>query len=112
MSNRDEKLASLITARAADFFNRQSDRTSMITVIRTELRNKGRTAVIFITVWPVESELAALSFAKRKRAGLKEFIGQTIKLKTTPHLDVELDAGEKNRETIERILRQDKNQSE
>ncbi len=103
--NRDEKLKDLIKKVAADFMQRQSNYTSLITITDVSLSDRGRMAKIFFTVLPVEKEKGALDFAKRKRAEFREFFSENARMRALPYFDFEIDGGEKNRQHIDEISR-------
>ncbi|MEX0918611.1 MAG: hypothetical protein WDZ85_01445 [Candidatus Paceibacterota bacterium] len=92
----------LIKEQAADFFNRQSNRQSLITVTDCTMDKNGRQATIWLTVLPPIHADRALDFAKRSRRDLKEYIAGKIKRRNIPHLDVEL-AERYNDETAETV---------
>ncbi len=100
---KEEKIKAIIHEAAALFFERESDRTSMITVTRTELADRGKKAIIYISVFPTEKEADALVFVKRKRTELHHFLINETKLPIVPFVDVIIDIGEKNRQKIESL---------
>ncbi len=102
-----EKIENHIAEIASLFIERESNKTSMITVTRVELLDRGRSATIYISVLPNTGELSAINFLKRKRADLKQAIKKGLNIHTIPFIDVEIDKGEKARQTIETLLAQD-----
>lgn len=105
--SRQEKVANSIKELAAEFLGREDNRTSLITVTGANCSPDLKRGTIYISVLPTSKEAAALGFAKRKRAELREFIMKRLEIKTIPFLDVELDLGEKNRQRIDELLRGD-----
>lgn len=103
---RKEKIELHLKELAASFLGKEANRTAIITVTRVELLDRGRSAIIFITVLPESSEETALSFTKRKRAELRSFIKPYLNLKTIPFLDFKIDSGEKARQTIDALLKE------
>ncbi|MBI2474761.1 MAG: hypothetical protein HYV68_03595 [Candidatus Taylorbacteria bacterium] len=98
---KNDKTASIVTQAAAQFFERESDRTSMITVTRTEILERGKKAVIYITVLPETREQDALAFSKRKRSELHSYLNKETGLTFVPFIDVVIDVGEKNRQKLD-----------
>lgn len=90
MDQHHEKIKSLIIEKAALFFNRESNRMSLITVNDCVLSSDGRNATIFISVLPDSQRESALNFAKRKRKELKEFVMKNTRIGRIPHFEVEL----------------------
>ena len=103
---RDRKLEEAILEIAARFIERESNKTSLITVNRVELHDRGRTAIIAVSVLPEDGESSALNFLKRKRAELRDAIKSGLNIRTIPFIDVEIDRGAKALHTIEALLKE------
>lgn len=97
---------------AQDFFQRESSGASLITVTDAEVSPDLSNAKILITVFPENKEQAALDFAKRMRTDLRTVIKKKLQIRTIPFVEVDIDYGEKNRQHIDNLLRQDKNNSQ
>lgn len=102
---RKEKLELHVKELAALFLERESNRTALITVSRVEIFDRGRNATIYITVLPESAEASALSFVKRKRQELRDFIKPQLNTRVIPFLDVTIDTGEKARQNIDTLLK-------
>ena len=107
MTQRNEKVANQIKELAAQFLERENDRTSLITVISCTVSPDLKRATIFITVFPSSKEAGALNFVKRKLGELRELLKKNMLIKTIPFLDAEIDQGEKNRQKIDELLREE-----
>ena len=105
MNQKDEKLKELIKAVAAEFMQRQSNYTSLITITDVSIADRGKRATIFFTVLPNSKEKGAMDFAKRKRAEFREFFANKARMRALPFFDFEIDKGEKNRQHIDEISR-------
>jgi ribosome-binding factor A len=103
MSQKDEKIKEVIRELSAQFFQRRSNGTSLITVTSVELRSRNSRATILFTVLPVDQEPAALDFMTRQLSDLREYIGGHARMMRIPFLDVAIDKGEKNRQRIDEI---------
>lgn len=108
---REGKIKTIITDAASDFLTRESNHTSLITVTRVELVDRGSQVIIYFTVFPSDKEEAALDFVKRKRSEFKEFLKSKTKLGHIPFVDFMIDVGEKNRQRIEEIIDTDAKRS-
>ncbi len=97
------KLKELLRTLAADFFSRESNRTSLITVTDAELHENGKKAVILFTVLPEKDEPAALDFMRRKLSDFRSYVGDHARIMRVPFFDVAVDKGEKNRQRLEEI---------
>lgn len=104
---RPEKVANLIKELAAIFLGREMNNTSLITVIHATCSNDLKRCTIFITVLPDKKEQEALEFAKRKRKELRDFLKKNMSTKVIPFLEIEIDKGEKNRQRIDELLREE-----
>lgn len=103
---RNEKLANLIKELGAQFLERKSNGTSLITVTSCTVSPDTKRATIFITVLPDEKEAGALEFVKRKRKDFRESLKKNLKIKIIPFIDIQIDRGEKNRQKIDELLRE------
>jgi len=103
---RREKLSTLLKKLAADFLQEESSGKSMITVTNCLVSDNMRTAEILLTILPEEEEVNALNFAKRKRKDFKKYIKSHARLKFIPFIDFEIDKGEKSRQRIDELLRE------
>jgi len=102
---RKEKVANQIKELAAQFLERENDRTSLITLTAASCSPDLKRATIFITVLPNSKEGAALGFVKRQLKVLREFLRKNMPMKVIPFLEVKIDLGEKNRQKIDELLR-------
>lgn len=100
---KENKIRELIRELAAEFFSRESNRTSLITITDVELKSRGATAVIKFTVLPIEKEHDALEFTHRKLTEFREYVKSHSKMMRIPYFEVEIDKGEKNRQRIDTL---------
>lgn len=105
LSDRQGKVANFLKELSAQFLERESNGTSLITVTSCTVSPDLKKGTIFITVLPDEKEHDALDFAKRKRGELRDHIKKNMKTKFIPFIDIEIDKGEKNRQKIDELLR-------
>lgn len=103
MSERQEKVSHEIAKAAALFLEKVSERNSLITVTRVNISPDLRNSTIYITVLPESQEESALFFCKRRMSDFKKYIKENLRMKIIPFFDVEIDRGERNRQTIENI---------
>jgi ribosome-binding factor A len=103
MTLRQEKVKENIKHLVAQFLERESNGTSLITVTDASVSKDLKKATIFITVFPDSGEESALNFAKRKRSDIREFIKKKLQMRVLPFLDFEIDEGEKNRQRIDEL---------
>jgi ribosome-binding factor A len=101
---KDEKSASLLSKFAAEYFSIESNKDSLITVIKTDVFDRGRRALVFFTVLPREKETEALEFAKRRRRDFRQFVMTKKSFGFVPRIDFCIDEGEHNRQRIDELL--------
>ena len=107
MHNRNQKKEEQLREVVARLIERESNKTALITVTRVVLDERARNATVFISVLPESGEDSALNFLKRKRKEMKEVIKETLKIHPIPFIDVAIDTGEKARQTIDALLKED-----
>lgn len=88
---KNEKIREAIKHAAAEFFERESNRVSLITITGVRLAGKGTRATILCTVLPEKMEREALAFLRRQRGALRNYIGEHIKIQRLPTINCELD---------------------
>ncbi len=103
MNQRDSKIQEILRELAADFFSRESNRLSMITVTKVETRSHGGTATILVTVLPENQENDAVEFMHRQLTDFKEYVRTHSKIQRIPFFEVGIDIGEKNRQRLDEI---------
>jgi ribosome-binding factor A len=107
-SERQIKIGLAIRTIAQDFFQKESSGSSMITVTQATISKDLKQADIFITVLPENKESFALSFAKRMRSDLRTEIKKKLQIRVIPNVEVKIDEGEKVRQKMDTILRENK----
>ncbi|MSU55261.1 MAG: ribosome-binding factor A [Candidatus Taylorbacteria bacterium] len=100
---KDEKVKEIIREKAAEFLERESSNSALITVTNVELMDAGKRALVSFTVFPADKENGALDFAKRKRSEFREVLKRETKLFRLPFVDFRIDLGEKNRQKIDML---------
>ena len=101
--HKDEKMTSLLSRFAAEYFEVESNKDSLMTITRAELFDRGRRALIYFTALPSEKEASALEFAKRRRQDFRQFIMTKKSFGFAPKIDFAIDLGEHNRQRIDEL---------
>ncbi len=102
---RNRKIEEQLKEVLARFIERESNKTALITITHVELGDKGRTAMLYISVMPEDGEDSAINFLKRKRKEMHDLIRKQLNMKTIPFLDVSIDSGQKALHNIEALLK-------
>ncbi len=103
MSDRTLKVSLLVKEAAADFLNRESNHTSLITVTNATISKDFSNATVFFTVFPDDQQEQVLHFTRRKRADFKSYLKSRLHLRRIPFVDFKIDEGEKHRQRIDEI---------
>jgi len=103
MSQQDNKIKEILRELAADFFSRESNRQSLITITDIEMGGRGSTATILMTVLPEDKEEAAVNFAHRQLTDFKKFVMEKSRIARIPFFEVRIDKGEKNRQRLDEV---------
>ncbi len=111
-TGRHERVASLIKHEAAAFINREANHDPMITVTRVGIAPDYRRATIFITTIPDGKEGDALIFLKRYAGEFRQFLKKNTNLKIIPHIEFDLDVGERHRQHIDELAERIKRDEE
>lgn len=106
MTRRQEQVGELIRTLAGEYFARESNRTSLMTVTRVSLSPNLRAATVSVSVFPAGRGEEVLGFLQRHGAALRDYLKERSALKIIPHLNFELDPGEQNRERIDKLLKE------
>jgi ribosome-binding factor A len=105
MPNKDNTLKEVIRELAAEFYSRESNRQTLITVTDVHILSHGGRALVLITVLPENQEKLALEFARRQLSDLREYMHAHSRIARIPFFEVDIDRGEKNRQRIEELER-------
>ena len=103
MTIKDERAKEGIKKAAAEFIERQSNHTSLVTVTNIEMRNRGKDAYILVTVLPDDKSDAVVDFLNRRKRDMRDFLKKRMSLRMLPFFHFEIDKGEKNRQRIDEI---------
>ena len=104
-SRRQTQVSEQFLHLAGEFFARESNGVSLITVTGADVSPDLRNAKIYFSVLPESYEKQVLNFAKRSRTEFREFIKTHARLQYLPNVDFAVDLGEKNRQLIDALTR-------
>jgi ribosome-binding factor A len=103
-SHRKEKLPELLKHLAAEFIERESNRTSLVTVTNASISDSQKQVKILFTVLPEDQEEVVLEFLNRKKRDFFEYIDKHARIGRMPEIEFIIDTGEKNRQRIDFLL--------
>src|SRR3989344_8814326 len=104
---KDEKVKEIIRELSSEYINLESNRNSLITVTRVEIGGKGKHATIYFSTLPESEEENTLAFLKRHAGKLRSFLLKKKAFAFSPAIHFEIDFGEKNRQRIDELVRED-----
>jgi ribosome-binding factor A len=107
--DKHDRARSLLTEVVAKFIREEANTNPLITVTNTIISPNYRDVKIFITTIPDGKEADALIFLKRKGSELRSYMKKNARLKYIPHIDFEIDYGEKHRQHIDAVVRKIEN---
>ena len=98
---RKELMEREIAHAAGRFIALESNRQSLITVLRADISPELANAMIYVSVLPESAEKSALDFLKHSRGDFRAWIAKEVRFKRVPTFDFALDFGEKNRQIVQ-----------
>ncbi|MFA7310201.1 MAG: ribosome-binding factor A [Candidatus Paceibacterota bacterium] len=104
-SRRQIQVAETLAHLAADFFARESNGQSLVTVTHADVSPDLKNVMIYFTVMPEKFQNNALQFAKRNRTEFRDYVKTHASMKFLPTFDFEIDLGELNRQRIDELTR-------
>lgn len=103
---RKQRLQDELKTLGAQFLELSGNGSSLLTVTDVRLSGDQKHATILFTTFPDSFEKTALEFAKRKRSEFKQFLRDKSRIPRIPHIDFEIDFGERNRQRIDELSNQ------
>ena len=102
---RQIQVSEMLAHLAGEYFARESNRESLMTITRAEIAPNLKYVTIFFSVLPETFEDKVLAFAKRSRSEFRKYVRDHSALHPIPTIDFEIDYGEKNRQRIDDLTR-------
>jgi len=106
MSERNDRVTSLIREFAATFVQQEANTDPLITVTRVNISQDHSKCTIFFTTMPEGRERDAEIFLTRIAGEMRRFIMKKSNLKIVPHFDFALDVGERHRQHTDEVFRE------
>jgi ribosome-binding factor A len=101
--DRHDKMKSVLMEVVATFIREEANTDPLITVTNVLISTNFREVTVFITTIPDSKEANALIFLRRKGTELREYLKKNARLKYIPHINFEIDYGERHRQHIDVI---------
>jgi len=103
MSERTDRITSLLRELTANFIRNEANTPPLITVTNANISPDLKNATILISVFPEDREADALIFLKRKGGDLRSYAKKNMHIKEIPFFSFEIDYGEKHRQHFDAI---------
>lgn len=107
MKENNERYTGLVKEVVADYIERESNRTSLVTITNVSVSKDSKTLTFAVSVYPEKMEAVALAFLKRKRSECRDYVKSRVRLRRIPFVDFVIDEGEKHRRKVDELLAQD-----
>ena len=102
-----ESLEKEIRKYVSDYISREAGRRSLITITRCAISSDMKRAVLFMSVLPEKAEPIAMDFLKRHQDLIRKYVQTHSRIRAVPWLRFAVDRGEKNRQLVDELLRED-----
>ena len=102
--DKHERVKSVLNEYVAQFIREEANTNPLITVTNIAITPNFRGATIFFTTIPDGKENDALIFLTRKATELREYLKKRARLKSIPHIDFQVDYGERHRQHIDTLV--------
>jgi ribosome-binding factor A len=103
--DKHDKVRSVLTEVIATFIREEANHTPLITVTNLVVSADYKTVRVLITTIPDGAEETALIFLKRQARELRTYIKKNARLKYIPHIDFDIDYGERHRQHFDEVLK-------
>ncbi len=102
--DRSDRMKSLLTEMVARFIREEANSNPLITVSNLVISPNNREVKVLFTTLPESGEQNALIFLKRKGTDLREYLKKNGRFQYIPHIDFEIDYGERHRQHIDTVV--------
>jgi ribosome-binding factor A len=106
--SRLEKLNKEMRKAFSEFIERESNKQSLVTVTRCDTAPDLGNVLVYVSVFPTEAEEQVVNFLNRRKVDARTYMKKRVVSRTIPKVEFMIDAGEKNRQHIDQLLRDDK----
>lgn len=104
-SERQQKMNRELTRVFAQFIERESNKSSLITVTRCDISPDFKNVLIYLSVLPQDKEDQVIAFMNRRKRDARDYLKKRLQTRIIPFVNFTIDAGEKNRQRITELLR-------
>lgn len=102
--DRHERITANLQPAVAEFVRMEANTDPLITITNVTIAPDYRRMTAFFTTIPDEKQADALIFLRRKAGDLRTYLKQKMRLKIIPHIEFEVDYGERHRQHTDTML--------
>lgn len=104
--DRHDRISSILKALAAEFILNEANSNPLITVTNVTISPDYKRSTIWFTTLPEDKQQDALIFLSRNGSEFRHYIKKHAHLKYIPHIDFEVDYGERHRQHMDEVVKE------
>jgi ribosome-binding factor A len=104
MSVRSEKLASILQAYSAEFFEGLASEKNLITVVGCDVNPDGKSVIVWLTVHGPDKEVLETAVL-RKATPLRKYFASKLSNRYVPYVTIQLDTGNEHAAHISELIK-------
>jgi ribosome-binding factor A len=105
MHEQNQRATLMLQELAAKFIQHEANTNPLITITSAHASPDFKNVTIFFTTIPEEKQADAHIFLKRNAGEFKNYIKKHGRFKMIPHINFEIDYGERHRQHIDEVVR-------
>lgn len=105
--SRLEKLNKEMRKAFGEFIERESNKQSLVTVTRCDTAPDLSNVIVYVSVFPTDAEKQVINFLNRRKYDARSYMKKRVVSRVIPQVNFMIDLGEKNRQHIDQLLRDD-----
>lgn len=105
--DRLQKLNKEMRKAFSEFIERESNKQSLVTVTRCDTAPDLSHVIVYVSVFPTDAEGKVISFLNRRRVDARTHMKKRVICRRIPQVQFMIDLGEKNRQHIDKLLKED-----
>lgn len=106
MSDKLERINKEMKKLFAEFVERESNKNSLVTITRCIIARDRKNIDVLFSVMPQSEEKKVLGFLNRRKWDARDYMKKRIQTRVIPFVTFKIDEGEKNRQKIDRLLKE------
>jgi len=104
--DRQTKVATLLSELVAQYIQREANTDPLITITHATVSKDYANATIFFTTIPDDKQGDALIYLMRSAGDVRRYVMKHMRIKTIPHLEFQIDFGERHRQDTDILFKE------